>query len=89
MPYFDLHTGIDEGACKRLGTMRKGVIVAVRVCMNGYQTAYGVVRRLHEVGGFEQLLAVERDIVKEGERVGHASLGWRVIKWTLMKWCAT
>ena len=43
--------------------------------MNGYQTAYGVVRRLHEVGGFEQLFAVERDIVKEGERVGHASLG--------------
>ena len=65
----ELQPCVVQGALKRDAFVGVGGVVVVVLRLYGHQRTDGVVRRLHEIGGFQQLFAFVGEGVEEELRV--------------------
>ena len=70
----ELPPGILQGAVERDAFVGVGDVIAMILGLYGHQRADGVVRRLHEIGGLQHLLAVVGERIQEKLSVFDAAI---------------
>ena len=64
-----LHPGILHGQVEADATMRIGGVITMRLRIDGQRRTYGIVGRLHEIGGTQRLLPILGHTIKDTLRV--------------------